>query len=333
MSRFLVVALCAILLQPALAARHVRRKPLAQRGVVKAVPLPPEKIRRQVVYLQNRDVCCIDPKTRRKHLLFKNLLDVEPITEFYNTTFDPNRFIAWSPDRSRIAYVRHNAQKISSIWVMDWDGTHKHVVVPEDANRGCWHLQWNPSGTPLLLFETHSTRTDVGFGFVGFGIVDTASPKELQGPYTLGNASFWNPVWSADGQEVLLDYSPNSADYASEGPPRTKRLFDLATNTLSVPTDTQLSAFPAFNAFNRIEDPFIEQLSAQGFTIRRLVTNAQTGETVFGAMHKSLILNSNDQLEGKFDLDVWLSSTSLKGLGEAYPIQRLVKGAQLIDWL
>ena len=53
---------------------------------------------------------------------------------------------AWSPDGTRIAYVRAGAASGDAVWVADADGQHPREVVRPDGGRHAHWLQWSRDG-------------------------------------------------------------------------------------------------------------------------------------------------------------------------------------------
>lgn len=103
--------------------------------------------------------------------------------------FDP----AWSPDRSRIAYVHHILEpRNPDVWVMDADGSHKRRLTrgPRDDE----FPQWSPDGARIAWLRT---RGDTPWGEIHVMAAD-GSGKRL-----LVRSAAW-PQWSPDGERIAF---------------------------------------------------------------------------------------------------------------------------------
>lgn len=352
---FFIFTLCGFCLCPVLAAPHARAKRSTQTAVVKAVPLPPGKIRGQVAYIQGRDVWCVDPRTRQKHLLFKDLfypakasLTPNGVTFHFDSTS-----IAWSPDRSLIAYVYIGSESSSGqIWVMRWDGKEKRLLAQGEA---CFAPQWSPDGKSIA-FVRRGTSRSFGDGSISFGIVDV-NGKAVALPAAktadVGStdyASIYNPRWSKDSKRVLLDYSPNGSDYIGEGPPLKHKVLSLDTLTYSDFQGDEREEF-VFPDTSPDGQEYIEQNVWQrvrlnghaaigsiwnnqgGLNATRFIYGHTEGEFVFSDDWTQSFEDAKGRFQTRFSHDIWFLSPSVRVSQSDAPFRRIVQNAELVDWL
>jgi len=114
---------------------------------------------------------------------------------------------AWSPDGTRIAYVRerrsggrHNGQE--TIWIMQGDGSGKTRVTSK--HRFSTSPSWSPDGTQLVFA---SNTGSVGFELYTIGVegVPTETPQRLT------DSPGWegHPTWSPDGTRIAFEVFSN----------------------------------------------------------------------------------------------------------------------------
>jgi Tol biopolymer transport system component len=122
--------------------------------------------------------------------------------------------IAWSPNRTRIAYDVSDAAS-ESVHVMDLDGSHPTVVAVGPTGSGPGMPSWSPDGASIAYFNT--PRTANGFFEPEVWTVrrDGTAPRRLfHADCCLSN---WvPPSWSADGTEVAFAYSGTSGTPTGE---------------------------------------------------------------------------------------------------------------------
>ncbi len=124
-----------------------------------------------------------------------------PIRQLTATT-TANMRPAWSPDSTRIAFQRSEADDRSHIYVMDADGGNAHAVTAGDVDDR--HPAWSPDGKLLAVDSGTSTQREIW-------IIDVASTRRTQATKLGANASF--PSWSPDGARIAFYlYRAGAAD-------------------------------------------------------------------------------------------------------------------------
>ena len=134
---------------------------------------------------------------------------------------------AWSPDGRRIAFTRSvmdpdvdEPEIVSSIWVMDTDGSNQELVV-EHAHSPTW----SPDGTQIAYVANQPNHA--GGDDLAIGVVDLATG--LVGKLTNEGV---NPVWSPDGSTIY--YSVFGCPGIPAGGPATGCWSDLVA--VDIPT-------------------------------------------------------------------------------------------------
>ena len=204
----------------AVAKPKAAAKPAAS---IQAKPLSPAQLKGKVVYILGRDVWAINPQTRQKFLLYKDLFfpaneSLEkfareyPFTYPVGVTFE----IAWNLNRTQVAFVqRDGISEGSELWVMNWNGNGKRQVSKGHYESIISNPQWSPDGK-TLLFDENSLYREGGPGFdtthIGIANLDRTPAKFKLGT-PQGTTSF--PYWSRDGRSILYYFSPESADFAT----------------------------------------------------------------------------------------------------------------------
>lgn len=191
----------------------------------KGTPLSPALLKGKIVYILSRNVWALDPQSRRKTLLYKDL--------FFPANKDPNSYtdnyggglgfdhsnIAWSPDLTRVAFTHYDPRfQGSELFIMRWDGKEKRQISNEKYDWTLRFPRWSPDGKSIAIVKSSPYR----MGSPGYGSADvvlfgfdakmrTFNKRNERGEELSG--TFINPFWSRDGQKILLDYSPQSSDY------------------------------------------------------------------------------------------------------------------------
>ena len=114
---------------------------------------------------------------------------------------------AWSPDGTRIAYVRerrsggrHNG--LETIWIMQADGSGKTRITSK--HRFSTSPSWSPDGTRLVFASNSGTA---GFELYTIGVEGV--PAEV--PVRLTDSPGWegHPTWSPDGTRIAFEVFSN----------------------------------------------------------------------------------------------------------------------------
>ena len=84
-------------------------------------------------------------------------------TDLSNDTSEFAQEPAWSPDRSKVAYTVQTGDTTWEIWVMNADGSGKHVVVPATLSPGVLASEnylpnWSPDGTKIAYTHYQDTQ-------------------------------------------------------------------------------------------------------------------------------------------------------------------------------
>ena len=201
-------------------ARVTKKAASKPTAPLKAKPLSPAQLQGKVVYVLNRDVWAIEPQTRQKFLLYKNLFfpaDKNPnnYSEVYGSGLNFGRAdIAWSLDRTQVAFTYRKPEfQGSELFVMRWDGSGKRQISTGNYESEISTPRWNPNGK-ILAYTEHSNYRMGGPGYgwqrIGFSMVDkAAAPIDVK---IEGQTSF-EPFWSRDGKSLLYSQSPQEVDY------------------------------------------------------------------------------------------------------------------------
>lgn len=109
---------------------------------------------------------------------------------------------ALSPDGSQVAFYEGGADWGNSLWVMNVDGTDKHLILGEgQAGRTPFSVQWSPDGTRLVFSRGGEDRS---FGVVnadGSGLSFVDAEVSEMGPGA-------GPYWSPDGTHLAFATGP-----------------------------------------------------------------------------------------------------------------------------
>jgi Tol biopolymer transport system component len=116
--------------------------------------------------------------------------DIRRLTNYPDGVHEP----AWSPDGTRIAFIRYRGNLGPALYVMNADGSN---VIQRDFSRG-WptYLTWSPDGTKIACVMT-SGDDDSYIAVVGA----TSGPSSL-----LFSAANWlgQIAWSPDGKKIAM---------------------------------------------------------------------------------------------------------------------------------
>ncbi|NWF67676.1 MAG: PD40 domain-containing protein [Chloroflexi bacterium] len=118
-------------------------------------------------------------------------LTYDPLFNFPNTLIF-NRYPAWSPDGSLIAF-HANPLGNYDLYIMNADGTNLHQLTDSPADDAM--ASWSPDGTRLVF---HSQRT----GNWDIWTLNVQTGAQQQVTFYAGDDNF--PVWSPDGRSLLF---------------------------------------------------------------------------------------------------------------------------------
>ncbi|HEX5826198.1 MAG TPA: hypothetical protein VFY23_01645 [Candidatus Limnocylindrales bacterium] len=119
----------------------------------------------------------------------------------------------WSPDGTRIAYVRDEADGTADIRTVNRDGTDDRLLV--DCVTPCTFAEdpaWSPDGTRIAYWSNDAERQFIRVADAITGeVLHTVEAPELVGPV--------GPRWSPDGQRLAVHaevYRPAGSDFVLE---------------------------------------------------------------------------------------------------------------------
>ncbi|RYZ85829.1 MAG: hypothetical protein EOP06_15630 [Proteobacteria bacterium] len=165
---------------------------------LKAVPLPPAKLKGKIAFTQNSDLWVIDPNSRQKHLLFRG--------SYYKTDFATADI---SRDLTKIAYLRDSPDKPpphqnpdSALYIMDWNGKNARPLVKYSVSSGLTKPRFSYDGKRIVYLQTY-------YEWNGTEAVTTLCITNISGarpPKVIRKISTDTPIsafWSFDGTKLL----------------------------------------------------------------------------------------------------------------------------------
>lgn len=124
------------------------------------------------------------------------LLDLERGTRRQVTTNPGVDFTpAWSPDGRRIAFARGGLGELTSIWVMNADGTGLRQLTQASGSTFHWVPDWSPDGTRIVYMS--SDLADLAHPSVR--MVDARGTNDR---ILVADGGF--PAWSPDGRSIAF---------------------------------------------------------------------------------------------------------------------------------
>jgi Tol biopolymer transport system component len=109
---------------------------------------------------------------------------------------DAKRAISWSPDGSRLAFVRWE-----NIWIVNADGSSLHALTHSGPAFGNYHPSWSPDGSTIAYWHGSIESPDGGPADAEIYAIpaDGGTPTRL----TYGDDAAIEPAWSADGTQIV----------------------------------------------------------------------------------------------------------------------------------
>ncbi|MDX1658278.1 MAG: hypothetical protein R3343_05615 [Nitriliruptorales bacterium] len=157
--------------------------------------------------------------------LFVMAIDGTDVTQLTDTPTDPEFEARWSPDGTRIVYMRRNvAEERSEIWTMRADGSGQTALYT-DADASLVPT-WSPDGSAIAFTSYVGESFDVW-------IMD-ADGSDARRVTDLPNDE-WNSVWSPDGRFLTFSAHPDGGD-------RDLYVVEVESGEVSLLLDTELDA-------------------------------------------------------------------------------------------
>ncbi|MEO9326050.1 hypothetical protein ABFT23_21330 [Nocardioides sp. C4-1] len=122
-------------------------------------------------------------------------------TRRLTTSPDPDTAPAWSPDGTRIAFVRRTTLGSSDILTMDADGTGVTTLSSVAAENV--DPTWSPDGTRIVFASNRTTGR-----FQLWSVASSGGPATLVVPTAVGG-NVRSPSWSPDGASIAYTGNPS----------------------------------------------------------------------------------------------------------------------------
>jgi len=228
----LLVIACACLTSSVNAAPRAKRKVATPHiPPVQAKPLSPAQLRGKVVYVSGRDVWAVDPSSRSKFLLYKDLFfpadkSIDQEYEYGTWPRFSRADIAWSGDLTQVVFVHRDPRfQGSELFVMNWDGSGRRQLTDDKYSTIKSNLHWSPDGKTLLFTQNSPYRMGgPGYSSEGVGMLSIESnqtaAKNVPSIFSFrliagneGGGSVLDPYWSRDGKKVLLTFRKHNGEY------------------------------------------------------------------------------------------------------------------------
>ncbi|MFN8632277.1 MAG: hypothetical protein U0893_00375 [Chloroflexota bacterium] len=191
------------------------------------------------------------------------------------------RWPTWSPDASRLAFVRvllgpMDTMLAAQLWSVAYDGSDPRKVWEAD-DREPIYLAWSPDGASIAMLV--ETDTDIEL------LVIDASGVQQPRKVAQGNPFYF--VWSADSKALLLHVGSPAGGGASQpelgilklGPPDEYRSLGVAPGDFRAPGWSADGRRVAFVANGPDGVAMLSLVSPEGGDVTRLA--ATTGQTAF----------------------------------------------------
>jgi hypothetical protein len=125
----------------------------------------------------------------RERQIYRTSLDGTQVVQITNDAQGYNHSPSWSPDRSRIAFVRYDGGQGSNIFTVKAGGE----VSRRTTGGEFYEPEWSPDGRQLVLS---------GFGSRGYGIYLLDAATDGAQPIFLTQG--WSPTWSPNGTRIAF---------------------------------------------------------------------------------------------------------------------------------
>ena len=187
--------------------------PSARTVLVKATPLPPEKLRGQIAYVQDSDLWVVNPKTRKSTLLFQQLFNEKGALQ-------RDEQVTWTPDLRFLIFTYNRGPwetyTGNELMIMRWDGQQKRQLTDTGLLLCSEAPQVSPDGTRILYSRTTGYRSG-GPGYTGREIrvmnFDGSNDHRVVGNIEDLDSAATNPYWNRDGQKIVFSRYDGDLDY------------------------------------------------------------------------------------------------------------------------
>lgn len=109
---------------------------------------------------------------------------------------------AWSPNGRQIVFTEYNSNSPARLWLVNADGTNRHLLLVEDPAYGDAQANWSPDGSRLIFRRCNFSKYDACaiYSVKATGTGLTAITKFTAN--TTGGAADVKPEYSPDGKTI-----------------------------------------------------------------------------------------------------------------------------------
>lgn len=201
------------------------RATTASDAPVKATPLPPEKLRGQIAYVQDGDLWVINPKTLKSTLLFQQLFSGKGALQ-------RDEQVTWTPDLRFLIFTYnrgpYETYTGNELMIMRWDGQQKRQLT-DTGWMLCSETPQVSSDGKQILYSRKTGYYSGGPGYTGREIrvmnLNGSNDHRVVGDIKDLDSAVANPYWGRDGQKIVFSRYDGNPDYGI--------LPNLYTSTLS----------------------------------------------------------------------------------------------------